>query len=112
MEIEYIEYVDNKQGLNLIRPLWEKLNERTKTRSQHFSKYYSRLTFDLRNRDLVEKSKTGALRIDLAKDLDTGELIGYCASTISEDSQGKIDSIYVDPNYTVVAKFPREYLPN
>ncbi len=99
MEIEYIECVNTKQGLNLIRPLWEKLNERTKTRSQHFSTHYSRLTFGLRNRGLVEKSKTGALRIDLAKDLDTGELIGYCASTISKDSQGKIDSIYVEPNY-------------
>jgi len=99
MKIEYTKCVDNKQGLSLIRPLWEKLNKHVEARSHHFRKYYSRLTFDLRHRGLLENSKTDALHIDLARDLDTGELIGYCASTISQDSEGKIDSIYVEPDY-------------
>ena len=57
------------------------------------------MTFDLRKKGLLEKSKEGAIRIDLASDADTGELVGYCISTISRDRQGEIESIYIEPDY-------------
>ena len=99
MEIEYIDYLDNEQGLNLIKPLWERLNECTGIHSQHFCRYYSGRTFEPRKKYFIETSKLGALHIDLAKDLETRELIGYCVSTISEDNRGVVESIYIEPNY-------------
>jgi len=57
------------------------------------------MTFDLRKKEILEKSRKGAVRIDLASDVDTGELVGYCVSTISVDKQGEIDSIYIEPGY-------------
>jgi len=100
VQIEYIEY--NKKDLDLIRPLWQRLKEHHEIQSHHFPEHYARLTFNLRKKDLLKKSKYGALRLDLAKDSDTGEHIGYCISTISKDKQGEIDSIYVEPNYRKV----------
>ena len=97
MKIQYLE--NDKQGLDLIGPLWEKLKEYQKVRSQHFPDHYAKRTFDQRKMDLLEKAESGALRIDLARDLDAGELVGYCVSTISGDGQGRIESIYVEPNY-------------
>jgi ribosomal protein S18 acetylase RimI-like enzyme len=96
-KIEYIE--GNEQALDSIRKLWEKLNEHHRIRSQHFSKHYSRRTFTMRKKELLEKSKSGAIHIDIAKDLDTGEFMGYCVSTISKDFRGEIDSIYVEADY-------------
>jgi ribosomal protein S18 acetylase RimI-like enzyme len=97
MKIEYQEI--DAGALDLIGPLWQKLNEYHRVRSQHFANSFEKHTFDWRKKDLLEKSNSGSLRIDLAKDLDTGELIGYCVSTISKDKQGEIDSIYVEPGY-------------
>jgi GNAT superfamily N-acetyltransferase len=57
------------------------------------------MTFEIRKQNLLEKSGGGALRIDLARDADTGTLIGYCISTISAKKQGEIESIYVEPDY-------------
>jgi ribosomal protein S18 acetylase RimI-like enzyme len=54
------------------------------------------MTFDQRKKELLEKSGNGVLRIYLARDKDTGEIIGYRVGTISEQGQGEIDSIYVD----------------
>ena len=48
---------------------------------------------------MLEKSKNGVIRIDLARDINRGELIGYCVSTVSEERQGEIDSIYIEPDY-------------
>lgn len=96
-EIEYTE--TNQQGLDLIGHLWQKLKEHHKIRSQHFSWHYNRMTFDLRKKELLDKSSKGALHIDLARDMDTGEFVGYCVSTISGDKQGEIDSIYIEPDY-------------
>ena len=37
--------------------------------------------------------------MDIASDLDTGEIVGYCVSTVSANKQGEIDSIYIEPDY-------------
>ena len=96
-KIEYTE--TDQQGLDLIGVLWQKLVEYHKARSQHFSGHYAKITFDLRKKELLEKSRKGPLRIDLARDVNSGELVGYCVSTISGDRQGEIDSIYTEPDY-------------
>ena len=97
MKIEYLE--NDEQGLDSISSLWEQLNKQHETRSQHFREYYGERTWNLRKADLINKTKSGALHVDLAKDSDTGEMVGYCVSTLSKDGQGEIDSIYVELDY-------------
>ena len=57
------------------------------------------MTFATRKKQLLEKSRGNTIRIDLARDEDLGEFVGYCVSTISEERQGEIDSIYIKPDY-------------
>jgi diamine N-acetyltransferase len=97
IRIEYAE--KGKQDLDLIAPLWEKLREHQRIRSPHFSEHYARRTWKLRKTGLLRKSEPGGLRLDIATDSDTRELIGYCVSTVSQDGHGHLESIYVEPNY-------------
>jgi hypothetical protein len=71
MEIEYSE--TNQQGL-LIGTLWQRLIEYHNTRSKHFAERLERLTFNLRKKELLEKTRESALRIELARDVNTGSL--------------------------------------
>ncbi|UCB43297.1 MAG: GNAT family N-acetyltransferase [Dehalococcoidales bacterium] len=95
-----IEYTHtDEQGLDSIAALWQKLLEYHKSLSQHFSGRLGSMTFDLRKKGLLEKSREGVIRIDLARDVGRGGLVGYCVSTISRDRQGEIESIYIEPDY-------------
>jgi len=95
-----IEYeATDGQGLDLIDALWCKLKEHHKILSLHFAEYLARITFDQRKKELLDKSREGALRIDLVRDVDTAEIVGYCVSTISGNKQGEIESIYVESDY-------------
>jgi len=95
-----IEYTHtDEQGLDLIAVLWQKQLEYHKALSRHFSGYLDKMNFSLRKEGLLERSRGGAIRADLARDADTGELVAYCISTISGDRQGEIESIYVEPDY-------------
>lgn len=93
-KIEYI--TAGIESLDIIEPLWLDLNEHHRIYSEHFSSNYLKNTFLQRKKQLLEKSSGGELRIDLAKDTDTGELVGYCVSTISKENKGEIDSIFVE----------------
>ena len=42
---------------------------------------------------------TGSLRIDLARDPETGRHVGYCVSSLSEEMAGEIESIYIEAGY-------------
>jgi ribosomal protein S18 acetylase RimI-like enzyme len=97
VKIEYTE--TDRQGLDLIVPLWQKLNEHHRLRSPYFPGHYSRMTWEIRKKELIDKSRNGSMRIDLARDGNTEALIGYCVSTISEKRQGEIDSIYIEEGY-------------
>jgi ribosomal protein S18 acetylase RimI-like enzyme len=98
VKIEYTE--TDEQGLDLIGPLWQRLLEYHKSRSpRYFLGRYAEMTLSRRNKELLDKAVKGRMRIDLARDMDTGELVGYCISTISGDRQGEIESIYIEPGY-------------
>jgi ribosomal protein S18 acetylase RimI-like enzyme len=86
-------------GLDLIMPLWEKLRLHHLGVSSYFKNHYNAVTLDLRKKQLVEKSQNGALRVDLARNWDTKEYIGYCVTSITPEKQGEIDSIYIEKNY-------------
>jgi ribosomal protein S18 acetylase RimI-like enzyme len=96
MMIEYAE--KGKQGLDSIAPLWEKLREHQRIRSQHFSEHYARRTWKQRRAELLQKSESGGLHVDVATNSDTRKIIGYCVSTVSSDRQGQLESIYVEPS--------------
>ncbi len=96
-KIEYIE--KGKKDLDIIAPLWKKLIEHHKARSQYFKAHFNRMTWDARKKELLEKCANGMMRVDLAKDSKVGELIGYCVSTINEKKQGEIESIYIEAEY-------------
>jgi [ribosomal protein S5]-alanine N-acetyltransferase len=96
-EIEYLE--KNQNDLDIIRPLWEKLNAHHITVSRYFKDTRAVTTFDMRKKQLMEKSYQGALRIDLARDAVTKEYIGYCVTSVDTEKQGEIESIYVEKDY-------------
>jgi RimJ/RimL family protein N-acetyltransferase len=96
-EIEYLE--KNQNDLDIIRPLWEKLNAHHITVSKYFKASRATTTFDMRKTQLMEKSYQGALRIDLARDAITKEFIGYCVTSVDQAKQGEIESIYVEKDY-------------
>ena len=96
-DIEYSEKTGS--DLDLVKPLWEKLREHHQDVSHYFKGHYSQVTFDFRRKSLLEKSRKGALRIDLAEDRKTGEYIGYCITSLTAEKLGEIESIYIEPPY-------------
>jgi ribosomal protein S18 acetylase RimI-like enzyme len=97
IKIEYLERTQKE--LDIIRPLWHKLQEHHKAVSKYFKDSPSTVTFDTRKKQLIDKIREGALRIDLAKDFDTGKYIGYCVTSLTHEKQGEIESIYVEKSY-------------
>ena len=69
IDIEYLE--KNQDDLDIIRHLWEKLNVHHISVSRYFKDNRSTTTFDMRKKQLVEKSHDGELRIYLARDVIT-----------------------------------------
>ncbi len=96
-KIEYTE--TDERGLELTDELWRKLIEHHAALSPYFSAQIAARTSEQRNRELLAKFNKGKIRIDLAHDTKTEELVGYCISTISADSEGEVQSIYVEENY-------------
>ena len=96
VSIDYIE--TGAEGIDQIRPLWEQLVLHHRARSTHFKDIYDNFTFEKRRTDLLNKSRGGLIRVDIAKDHDTGRNVGYCVSTVKE-SEGEIDSIFIDPDH-------------
>ena len=95
-----LEFVETSgEGLDLIEPLWEKLIEHHKAVSIHFRNHFSTISFNLRKKELLEKSREGALFVDLVKDRNSGRFIGYCVTSVNAEKQGEIDSIYVEESY-------------
>jgi diamine N-acetyltransferase len=94
MDIEYS--TGGKEELDLVRPLWRRLRAHHAAVSPEFSDQLLSVSFESRRRDLLKKSDGGYLRIDFAREGKTGELAGYCVSSVTRDGQGEIDSIFVN----------------
>jgi diamine N-acetyltransferase len=87
------------QGLELVRDLWQKLHEHHRQHNQHFPEYYDMMNWEKRKQELLDKAAKGKIYVDLAWDVDTGKIVGYCVSTISESEVGEIDSIFIEEEY-------------
>lgn len=89
----------NVADLDMIKPLWEKLNQLHYNLSPHFKSRYQNMKWTYRKRLLIEKSKD--LLLEYVIDNNTNEIIGYCISTIdrNDPKSGEIDSIFIDEAY-------------
>jgi ribosomal protein S18 acetylase RimI-like enzyme len=96
-QIEYLE--KDHDDLEFIRPLWQKLNQHHRAVSKYYKDSRTATTFDMRKKQLLEKSCQGALHIDLARDSNTEEHIGYCVTTINPEKQGEIESLFIEKDY-------------
>ena len=83
--------------IDLIRPLWEKLNLTHMDLSTHFRKRFQEANWEKRKTKLIEKSEELLLETVVEKNL----IIGYCISSINKgnNKMGEIDSIYIDENH-------------
>jgi ribosomal protein S18 acetylase RimI-like enzyme len=92
-------YVHGDGGmLDEIKVLWETLNRHHLSVSPYFKDYYLTLTFEERKRAILQRASGGEVRVDLALDA-SGELVGYCVSSIDRWLTGEIDSIFVGAKY-------------
>lgn len=95
INVEYLE--GGQESINLIQPLWQNLRIYHKNKSKYFADIYANKIFQDRVNELTA-DKMG-MRVNLVKDNDTGQYIGYCVSTIDKEMIGEIDSLYVEEEY-------------
>lgn len=96
IDVEFIE--GGQESIYFIQPLWQKLRIYHKNKSKYFADTYANKRFQDRVDELTADLKVG-IRVNLAKDNDTGQYIGYCVSTIDKEMIGEIDSLYVEKEY-------------
>jgi GNAT superfamily N-acetyltransferase len=96
-KIEYLE--KDKTGLDIIKPLWEKLREHHRVRSIHFKEDFAKTNWAMRRQQILDKARNGTMLVHLAKDKVTGTLIGYCVTSIDDKKVGEIETIFVEVEY-------------
>jgi ribosomal protein S18 acetylase RimI-like enzyme len=87
-----------KELIDLTETLWKKLNSLHKSKSTYFPNFFDNFTFEMRKKGLLEKAERGKIKIELVK-IANNNIIGYSISTIDNNNNGEIDSIYIDENY-------------
>lgn len=85
--------------LDIIKPLWEDLTSHHKDISTHFKEEYREKLFENRKEELLKKSVQGQMLIELVSDCESDCYVGYCISSITDEGQGEIDSIYLKKEY-------------
>ncbi len=98
MSKEDIKYIfGGVELLDEIQPLWEKLNQHHEEISPYFSHEFQDYGFLKRKARLLQKYSNGKLRIDIANVQRRN--IGYLISTVTEDGNGEIESIFVEDEF-------------
>jgi ribosomal protein S18 acetylase RimI-like enzyme len=84
--------------IDLIQPLWEKLNLLHYDLSQNFKQRFADMSWEKRKTKLLDKSEE--IMIETVSD-ENNILIGYCISTIEKGNNltGEIDSVYIDESH-------------
>jgi diamine N-acetyltransferase len=95
-DIKYI--ATDGKDLGLIAQLREKTQQYHMERSTYFKELFTKINIHEAHKQLMEKA-VGGILLDLVKDTDTDILVGYCLTTINEEKQGEIASIYIEPDY-------------
>lgn len=87
------------RDIELIRPLWLQLNEHHHAKAGIFRSHYEQMSFDNRKKYFEGVAGKGSLRLDLAWDPKAGRFVGYCVSSLSEDKNGEIESVFLEHAY-------------
>ncbi|AGK96467.1 GNAT family N-acetyltransferase [Clostridium pasteurianum] len=88
----------SRELLDLVQPLWEKLNKHHKISSNYFSDKFRNFKFEVRKNKFINDKNLG-VNIDLIKDKGKDLYIGYCISTSNKDLIGEIDSLFIEKEY-------------
>lgn len=83
--------------LEQIRPLWEKLRIHHYERASDFKNDFAKITFEKRQQKIIKNKK--AIKIFVAEETNSGQIIGYCIASLHEDGRGEVDSIYIEAEY-------------
>ena len=88
----------NIKDIDLIKPLWEQLNELHYEKSVNFKKRFADYKFEKRIEGIIKKAERGIIKLDILFDDEKNKYVGYCLSSI-EDFQGEIESIFLEKEY-------------
>lgn len=92
-----------KQGkiedLDLVKPLWEKLNDLHESLSPNFKERFQKMTWDKRKSNLISKSEK--LFLEYVVENKNDKIVAYCISTIEKENikVGEVDSIFVEKEH-------------
>ena len=86
-------------GIDVIRPLWNRICEHHRVRARTFRAFFEHTTFDERKAHFVRCAETGDLRVDQACDPAADRCVAYCVTSLSAERIGGIESLYVDETY-------------
>ena len=95
LEVEY--GVLDPEKIDLIRPLWEKLNAHHARISSYFSEDLRVRRFQDRKSQLLRESKK--LHFLLVTVPSNGSAVAYCIASLTPAGEGEIDSMFVDEEY-------------
>ena len=95
--LEYIEMDEN--GIDQIKFLWEKLNEHHKNKTAHFLEYFSNNSFEQRKNTILQQSKFEKIRVEIVRDSELNNFIGYCVSSVDLQQNGEIVSLFVEASH-------------
>ncbi len=90
---------DDQKALDQVEALWEGLNQYMGERSTYFKQHFAAMTFKKRKADLLKKTDSGIMRVDLAIDQLNGEVIAYLVSSVSSGKIGCVESVFVSAAY-------------
>ena len=97
--MDHLEFIQgDKELLDLVQPLWEKLNNHHQLHSSYFPDKFRQQTFNARKRKFINDNNLD-LKIDLVRDKEINAYIGYCISTVNKDGIGEIDSLFIEKAY-------------
>lgn len=88
----------SRELLDLVQPLWEKLNKHHEVNSKNFSDRFKNFKFEDR-KSRFTKDNSLQVKIDLIKDMEKGLYVGYCITTIDKELTGEIESLFVEQEY-------------
>jgi ribosomal protein S18 acetylase RimI-like enzyme len=95
--IEYREI--GPEHFDLIRPLWEKLIAFHLQLSPTFAASRSARTFETRTQELLAKSASGPLKVDLVYADRKPAPVAYGITSLASDGTGELDSLFVEQYY-------------
>jgi GNAT superfamily N-acetyltransferase len=82
-------------GIDIVRPLWEKLRAHHSPLLSGFPGAMPPFNFEPRKQEILAKAAAEKIRIELVTAPDRSD-IAYCISTVATNGCGEIDSMFVE----------------